>query len=141
MIQAPHPAPRSRPPGDPVVERAGAQQCRYGERVYTGGEARSPAGGGEDQGHAAPQRHEEGVPMRHPPPLWLHTQTVAVSHRLWAHRESATLSLRFDPQLKEHQLMGKPIGIALGTTNSCMAVLEGGEPTVIENAEGGRTTS
>src|SRR5918996_863597 len=36
--------------------------------------------------------------------------------------------------------MGKTIGIDLGTTNSCMAILEGGEPTVIENAEGARTT-
>ncbi len=36
--------------------------------------------------------------------------------------------------------MGKTIGIDLGTTNSCMSVLEGGEPAVIENAEGGRTT-
>jgi len=36
--------------------------------------------------------------------------------------------------------MTKTIGIDLGTTNSCMAVLEGGEPTVIPNAEGGRTT-
>src|SRR5687768_4851433 len=36
--------------------------------------------------------------------------------------------------------MAKTIGIDLGTTNSCMSVLEGGEPTVIENAEGGRTT-
>ncbi len=36
--------------------------------------------------------------------------------------------------------MGKTIGIDLGTTNSCMAVLEGGEPAVIPNAEGGRTT-
>ncbi len=36
--------------------------------------------------------------------------------------------------------MGRTIGIDLGTTNSCMAVLEGGEPTVIPNAEGGRTT-
>jgi molecular chaperone DnaK len=36
--------------------------------------------------------------------------------------------------------MGKVIGIDLGTTNSCMAVLEGGEPTVMANAEGGRTT-
>jgi molecular chaperone DnaK len=36
--------------------------------------------------------------------------------------------------------MAKTIGIDLGTTNSCMAILEGGEPTVIPNAEGGRTT-
>ncbi len=36
--------------------------------------------------------------------------------------------------------MGKILGIDLGTTNSCMAVIEGGQPTVIPNAEGGRTT-
>src|SRR5881392_168002 len=36
--------------------------------------------------------------------------------------------------------MAKTIGIDLGTTNSCVAVLEGGDPTVLENAEGGRTT-
>ncbi len=36
--------------------------------------------------------------------------------------------------------MAKTIGIDLGTTNSCVAVMEGGEPTVLENAEGGRTT-
>src|SRR5581483_6681524 len=36
--------------------------------------------------------------------------------------------------------MARAIGIDLGTTNSCMAVMEGGEPVVIPSAEGGRTT-
>ena len=36
--------------------------------------------------------------------------------------------------------MGKIIGIDLGTTNSCVAVMEGNEPTVIINSEGKRTT-
>src|SRR3954451_10927095 len=48
-------------------------------------------------------------------------------------------TLRFFPTGGSNQ-MAKTIGIDLGTTNSCMAVLEGGEPRVIENAEGARTT-
>src|SRR6188474_3063714 len=36
--------------------------------------------------------------------------------------------------------MAKLLGIDLGTTNSCMAVMEGGEPVVLENSEGKRTT-
>ena len=36
--------------------------------------------------------------------------------------------------------MGKIIGIDLGTTNSCVAVLDGGDPRVVENSEGDRTT-
>ena len=36
--------------------------------------------------------------------------------------------------------MAKILGIDLGTTNSCMSVMEGGEPVVLENSEGARTT-
>ena len=36
--------------------------------------------------------------------------------------------------------MGKIIGIDLGTTNSCVAIMEGGEPTIVVNKEGNRTT-
>src|SRR5918995_1650535 len=42
--------------------------------------------------------------------------------------------------MTEESAVAKTIGIDLGTTNSCVAVLEGGDATVLENAEGGRTT-
>src|SRR3982751_3949451 len=42
--------------------------------------------------------------------------------------------------LENERTMSKIIGIDLGTTNSVVAVMEGGEPTVITNSEGGRTT-
>jgi molecular chaperone DnaK len=41
---------------------------------------------------------------------------------------------------KEQKFMAKVLGIDLGTTNSCMAVMEGGDPVVLENSEGARTT-
>src|SRR6059058_843670 len=44
------------------------------------------------------------------------------------------------PLRKEFQFMAKVLGIDLGTTNSCMAVMEGGDPVVLENSEGARTT-
>src|SRR5687767_15006839 len=56
------------------------------------------------------------------------------------HRSKRNGTLGGAPTYLGAHHMAKTIGIDLGTTNSCMAVLEGGEPTVIENAEGGRTT-
>jgi molecular chaperone DnaK len=41
---------------------------------------------------------------------------------------------------KDFIFMAKVLGIDLGTTNSCMAVMEGGDPVVLENSEGARTT-
>ena len=42
--------------------------------------------------------------------------------------------------LRKYTFMSKILGIDLGTTNSCMSVMEGGEPVVLENSEGARTT-
>jgi molecular chaperone DnaK len=51
------------------------------------------------------------------------------------------VSLRvFKTTFKQIELMSKILGIDLGTTNSCMAVMEGGESVVLENSEGARTT-
>src|ERR1700719_2238190 len=41
---------------------------------------------------------------------------------------------------EDYTQMAKVLGIDLGTTNSCMAVMEGGDPVVLENSEGARTT-
>ncbi|HEV7589724.1 MAG TPA: molecular chaperone DnaK [Longimicrobium sp.] len=54
-------------------------------------------------------------------------------------RGAATQSRLLNSNTKEHP-MAKVIGIDLGTTNSVVAVMEGGDPVVIPNAEGGRTT-
>src|SRR5439155_8705495 len=81
-------------------------------------------------------------------PGWTSTQRLTSSAAYCSTRGSATLPptlLYSDLDFLQSQTQGvnpmaKTIGIDLGTTNSCMAVLEGGEPTVIPNAEGGRTT-
>src|SRR5215212_2173170 len=73
-----------------------------------------------------------GQSLRHGPEA--HTTSLVGA------RKSAIMALRFFRPQGSTQHMAKTIGIDLGTTNSAMAVLEGGEPTVIENAEGGRTT-
>src|SRR5580658_3072581 len=58
------------------------------------------------------------------------------------HRHCLKDSKRFHKGAKEDEriFMAKVIGIDLGTTNSCMSVMEGGEPLVLENSEGKRTT-
>src|SRR3990172_12485524 len=70
---------------------------------------------------------------------WRQTPSTAV----WspcAAWPSAPKSLAATEQGRGERPMPRAIGIDLGTTNSCMAVVEGGEPVVILNAEGGRTT-
>src|SRR6202050_5699087 len=56
------------------------------------------------------------------------------------HGKLAPTRLKLSTQHTRTELMARAVGIDLGTTNSVVAVLEGGEPTVIANAEGARTT-
>ncbi|KAJ8323172.1 hypothetical protein BDV3_004406 [Batrachochytrium dendrobatidis] len=71
---------------------------------------------------------------------------LAVKNASASFSRSHTLSLRSQlcaagmPRFASDKVQGQVIGIDLGTTNSCVAVMDGKTPRVIENAEGGRTT-
>src|SRR5437879_1277533 len=69
-------------------------------------------------------------------PSWLGA-CLRPSWSTFRHGESARRRSR--PR-KDFNFMAKVLGIDLGTTNSCMAVMEGGDPVVLENSEGARTT-
>jgi len=79
-----------------------------------------------------------------------HSENFQVAHNAWIENLQTHLARpmrkggRQPPPpaatLKGNHFMSKILGIDLGTTNSCMAVMEGGEPMVLENSEGARTT-
>jgi molecular chaperone GrpE len=91
--------------------------------------------GSQHRGHRA----AEGLPDRRPraAPGAGHGRQGQITHLKSGH--SPQLTNISNLPIKERN-MGKIIGIDLGTTNSCVAIMEGGQPKVIENAEGARTT-
>ena len=74
--------------------------------------------------------------------ITLITSCYAITGHFWHTpcESAAIITAHPGTNLKGNQLMSKILGIDLGTTNSCMAVMEGGEPAVLENSEGARTT-
>src|SRR5207245_1770745 len=57
-----------------------------------------------------------------------------------SHPDASSFQTLPIPHIKENNPMARAVGIDLGTTNSVVSVLEGGDPVVIANAEGFRTT-
>jgi activator of 2-hydroxyglutaryl-CoA dehydratase len=67
-------------------------------------------------------------------------KTAQPDEKKWSIRTHKLTNIKRIVEGKEEHQMGKIIGIDLGTTNSCVAIMEGGDAKVITNPEGGRTT-
>ena len=87
--------------------------------------------------------HQRGLPPARPAAASGHGHgrqgRRSTADRRWP-TPIATAMINERPDAKERRSMAKVIGIDLGTTNSCVAIMEGGDPVVITNAEGSRTT-
>ena len=96
----------------------------------TGGRKCAKGGSGVAQGGAKEGMSKNRNLMK---PMGL--KTIGTDCAVWGD----DASLRWEEKRKRKRFkMSKVLGIDLGTTNSCMAVMEGGEAVVIPNAEGGR---